>query len=127
MDFIDLKVQFQRLEGSIRASIPTHYISAYAQYSVTFASEVQRRPVVTTLSDRSIPTVIYYSKPLHSQSVFADMGYAEGALPVSDEFSHRILSLPMYPFMSKSNIGAVCDAIRDAVHKQQLDPLIHGE
>ena len=34
------------------------------------------------------------------QPVFANLGYAEGSLPVSEDVSGRVFSIPMHPYLT---------------------------
>lgn len=54
---------------------------------------------------------IHYPIPIHRQPAMADLGYAEGAFPVSERVAPLILSLPMFPELTKEQIGRVAAAI----------------
>jgi dTDP-4-amino-4,6-dideoxygalactose transaminase len=54
---------------------------------------------------------IHYPIPIHRQPAMAGLGYAEGAFPVSERIAPRILSLPMFPELSKEQIARVAAAI----------------
>ncbi len=93
-------------------AIPAGYRSAWAQYSILAADENQRTDLQNKLKEADIPTAIYYPKPLHLQSAFADLGYKNGDFPISEEISRRIFSLPMHPYLQEEDqqkIVAVID------------------
>lgn len=75
------------------------YKSAWAQYSILAKDEQTRLELQTKLKYADIPTAIYYPKPLHLQTAFADLGYKDGDFPVSEDCSQRIFSLPMHPYL----------------------------
>ena len=77
--------------------------SAWAQYSVLAKDEAHRSKLQDRLKAADIPTAIYYPKPLHLQTAFKDLGYEKGDFPVSEDFSGRIFSLPMHPYLSSSD------------------------
>ncbi len=83
--------------------IPDGYQSAWAQYSVLAEDEQHRSQLQAALKEAGIPSAVYYSKPLHLQTAFADLGYREGDFPVSEECSNRIFSLPMHPYLSNKD------------------------
>ena len=80
--------------------IPEGYKSAWAQYSILAADELHRTKLMDKLKENGIPTAIYYPKPLHLQTAFANLGYRKGDFPVSEECADRIFSLPMHPYMT---------------------------
>jgi dTDP-4-amino-4,6-dideoxygalactose transaminase len=83
--------------------IPEGYTSAWAQYSVLAENAGHRAELQSKLKDAGIPTAIYYPKPLHLQSAFAPLGYGEGDFAVSEEYAHRIFSLPMHPYLANED------------------------
>jgi dTDP-4-amino-4,6-dideoxygalactose transaminase len=92
--------------------VPGEMISAWAQYSVLAKDETHRTQLQAKLKEAGIPTAIYYPKPLHLQTAFKFLGYEEGDFPVSEDFSGRIFSLPMHPYLSDSDQEAIVEAMR---------------
>ena len=76
------------------------------------------------LQARGIGTGIHYPEPLHLTPAYRELGYAiRGSLPVSEALAPEILSLPMYPELSKSQTDQVTEAILeflDQVETQQV-------
>ena len=64
------------------------------------------------LAARGVPTIIYYPRPLHLQSVYEDLRYQVGNFPVAEETSRRILPLPMYPELTDEQVDCVIQAVR---------------
>jgi len=58
-----------------------------------------------------VPTAIYYPKPLHLQTVFADLGYKMGDLPVSEDIASRIFAVPMHPYLDTPTIVMIASTI----------------
>jgi UDP-2-acetamido-2-deoxy-ribo-hexuluronate aminotransferase len=81
--------------------------SVWAQYTILSDS---RDKLKKTLSDAGIPSVSYYSKPLHLQPVFENLGYVRGDFPVTENVAEQCLSLPMNPYLSEIDIDNVCNA-----------------
>ena len=65
------------------------------------------------LADRGVPTLIYYPRPLHLQTVYADLGYREGDFPVAEAISRRILPMPMYPELTDEQVDYVVAKVRE--------------
>ena len=82
--------------------------SVYAQY--TILSE-KREQIQKLLKEQEIPSVSYYSVPLHLQPVFAGLGHKEGDFPVSEMVANQCLSLPMSPNLAQNDQSLVTECI----------------
>lgn len=58
---------------------------------------------------------VHYPVPLHLQPAYADLGYAPGSLPVTEDVARTCLSLPMYPEMTDDQIHRVVECLRMAM------------
>jgi dTDP-4-amino-4,6-dideoxygalactose transaminase len=65
------------------------------------------------LRERGIGTEVYYPLALHLQPCFADLGLAEGAMPVSEKATAEALALPIYPELGAAGQEYVVKAIAD--------------
>ncbi len=82
--------------------------SAWAHYSIVVDN---RDGLRDALAARGIPARVYYPSPLHLQPAFRDYGGGPGSLPVSEELSRRILSLPIYPDLDEATVDRISDAV----------------
>ena len=93
--------------------VPPGRLSVWAQYSILSKDEDHRSAIQSQLKRKEIPTAIYYPKPLHLQNAFNYLGYKEGDFPVSEFASHRIVSLPMHPYLEfeaqKRIVKVICN------------------
>ncbi len=64
-----------------------------------------------SLKEKDIPSVSYYSVPLHLQPVFAHLGHKTGNFPVAEKVANQCLSLPMSPYLSVHDQRQVIDVI----------------
>jgi dTDP-4-amino-4,6-dideoxygalactose transaminase len=78
----------------------------------------ERDRVRCRLSELGIETGIHYPVPVHLQRAYDFLGHRPGDFPVSEEFSRRCLSLPIYPEMTNVQVQAVAEALQDAVSYQ---------
>lgn len=63
------------------------------------------------LKDKGIGTLKHYPIPMHLQMAYADLGIKEGELPVAEEISKTVLSLPMYYGMTEEQVTYVINTI----------------
>ena len=59
------------------------------------------------LKKNGVYTVKHYPIPIHLQSAYANLQLTNGSLPIAEEISNTVLSLPMYYGISKDNIDTV--------------------
>jgi dTDP-4-amino-4,6-dideoxygalactose transaminase len=67
------------------------------------------------LNEAGVQTGVHYPIPVHLQPAYRDLGYSAGDFPVSEQASHEVLSLPMFPEMTEAQIGEVALALRTSV------------
>jgi dTDP-4-amino-4,6-dideoxygalactose transaminase len=73
------------------------------------------------LATVGIQTGIHYPKPIHLQPAYADLGYQRGDFPHAEQLANRMLSLPMFPELSKTQLARVVQAIRAFFQERSLD------
>ncbi len=112
-----LRTEVGRRYDALLASIPgirppvvvDGNTSVYAQYTILAAD---RDILSQKLKAADIPSVAYYTNPLHLQGAFADLGYKAGDFPVSEQIAAWCLSLPMSPYVTPAQQEAVVAAMR---------------
>ncbi len=72
----------------------------------------RRDQLQQALGERKIATGLHYPLPLHLQEAYRGMGLGPGSLPVTERTAATLLSLPMYPELTESQVGRIADAIR---------------
>ena len=63
------------------------------------------------LNDNGIMTVKHYPTPMHLQGAYKDLEIPKGALPVAEEISSTVLSLPMFYGMTEAQTEYVIDKV----------------
>ncbi|MFP4476449.1 MAG: DegT/DnrJ/EryC1/StrS family aminotransferase [Desulfatibacillaceae bacterium] len=95
--------------------VPEGYVSAWAQYSVLARDGEHRAALQAALKEQGVPTAVYYPKCLHLQTAFAHLGYKPGDFARSEDFSTRIFSLPMHPYLG----GGAQEIIAETIARAQ--------
>lgn len=65
------------------------------------------------LTEHGIATVKHYPIPMHMQKAYEDLGIKEGTLPIAEEISRTVLSIPMFYGMTQEQINYVIDTINE--------------
>jgi dTDP-4-amino-4,6-dideoxygalactose transaminase len=79
----------------------------------TFVIQADRRDELKQhLASRGIGAQIHYPRPIHLQDAARRLGYREGDFPVAESQARRILSLPVYPELTETDLMRIVSAIR---------------
>ncbi|MBW4613933.1 MAG: DegT/DnrJ/EryC1/StrS family aminotransferase [Desmonostoc vinosum HA7617-LM4] len=76
---------------------------------------LERQELQEQLTAAGIQTGIHYPIPCHLQPAFTYLGYQVGDFPQAEKLAKQILSLPMYPGLSSSQVKEVVAAIARVV------------
>jgi dTDP-4-amino-4,6-dideoxygalactose transaminase len=78
-----------------------------------YVIETEDRDVLQNqLEAAGISTGIHYPLPLHLQPAFKYLGYNAGDLPRSEEIATRLLSLPIFPEITREQVNWVAGTIK---------------
>ena len=117
----------ERLQELATPVIPDGFRSSWAQYTLRLRDREQRDNLQAALKAVGIPSMVYYPKPMHLQTAFADgrsrsamtdtviPGLTGNLCPVATSLCDRVLSLPMHPYLTEEQIDTVCNAIHNAL------------
>ena len=83
-------------------------------FVVRFPSH-DRDAVAAKLLAHGIQTVVHYPIPIHRQKAYAELGYKAGSFPCAEQAAASILSLPMFPEMTRAQCDYVCERLRAAL------------
>jgi dTDP-3-amino-3,4,6-trideoxy-alpha-D-glucose transaminase len=79
-----------------------------------FIVRTQRREALRAfLDERGVSTAVHYPFPIHRTEAYAELGLAEGSLPVAERLAEEICTLPLFPSMSDDEVAQVIEAVQD--------------
>ena len=70
------------------------------------------------LGENEIASGLHYPIPLHLQPCFTHLGYKKGDFPVTENTADRLLSLPMFPELTREQIEYVVQSIKEYIFHQ---------
>jgi dTDP-4-amino-4,6-dideoxygalactose transaminase len=96
------------------ADVRTPYVSPenesiFNQYTIRVP---RRDDLQAALKTRGIGSSVYYPLPLHLQPCFAYLGYREGQCPESERAAGDVLSLPIFPELTRNQLDEVVAGVR---------------
>ena len=104
---------YRDLLGSVSGVVlPVDPWWARAVYHLFVIRVPDRHELQESLKGAGIGTGIHYPIPLHLQKAYRTLGYSQGDFPVAEKVASQILSLPMYPHLTRCEQEAIVEAIR---------------
>ena len=104
----------EKLKGIVDTPIiPEGYVSSFAQYTIKLKNKEERDALQAKLKAEGIPSMVYYTKPMHKQGAFTEYDYADSDFEMTNELCDTVLSLPMHPYLSEEEIDKIINSIFD--------------
>ena len=84
----------------------------YHQYTVRIAGG--RGDLPERLAQQGVGTGVHYPIPVHHQPMYRELGYTD-SLPNAERAASEVLSLPVHPSVTESDLHTVADAVMSQV------------
>jgi dTDP-4-amino-4,6-dideoxygalactose transaminase len=110
-----LSAQLQGVEPPVVVPGRSHM---FHQYTVRVGQD--RQGMMQYLRENGIGTAIHYPLPIHHQPLFQSRGYGD-VLPGAEAASRQVLSLPIHPAISRSDLDRIAAAVCTFCERQQSD------
>jgi dTDP-4-amino-4,6-dideoxygalactose transaminase len=85
--------------------VKPEYGHVWHQYTIRVSSD--RDAAVQQLSEAGVGTGIFYPVPAHKQLHLQELGYGELSLPVAEQLSQEVISLPVHPLLSQADLEKI--------------------
>lgn len=72
-----------------------------------------RNKLKSFLEKRGIKTTVHYPVIIPSQPYFSKLGYKNNCCPEAEKINSKILSLPIYPEMTTTEVKKICQTIKE--------------
>jgi perosamine synthetase len=109
----------ERLEeiSFVKPFLPPENYSSVFQIFTVFVEEEYRNKLTDYLKKQKIASKIYF-EPIHKTNYYKqDVDYKHVNLPITEQFSRKVLSLPFHPGISLEQIDAVIETMKQFEEK----------
>jgi dTDP-3-amino-3,4,6-trideoxy-alpha-D-glucose transaminase len=100
------------LEDSSVELIPLPFDGADHVYHLFVVRTEDREGLRAHLDSHGIASAVHYPVPIHRTIAYADLGLGAGSLPITEDQTERICTLPLWPGMTDEEAGRVIAAVR---------------
>jgi dTDP-4-amino-4,6-dideoxygalactose transaminase len=66
------------------------------------------------LRQAGVGTAVHYPVPVHRQPLYAGLGYGSISLPSAEAAAAQVLSLPVHPGLTDSDLDRIVESVRTA-------------
>lgn len=102
---------YRALLSESGVALPVEAPYAESVYHLFVVRSEVRDALKTSLGEQGVATGIHYPIPIHLQPAYEDLPYRLGDFPVTEQSAGQLLSLPMYPELTREHIEHVADAV----------------
>lgn len=132
---LNVKIKHLDLYSQTRNDMASFYDSAFAeideieipkrqlnsthvfhQYTLK-VKKGKRNELQKYLSEKEIPSMIYYPLPLYEQEAFQKFVKSDFKLPITEELCNQVLSLPIHTEMNIDKINFICNSVKSFFEK----------
>ena len=82
-----------------------------------------RPKLIAHLREEGIETLIHYPVPANLQEAWRGAGLGGVSLPIAEEFSNQVLSIPCRPGLATKDVSRIIDAINSFVPKSVVEEI----
>lgn len=107
--------RYRQLLTGLPIVLPSEPPFTTSVYHLFVVRTSRRDEIQRHLKTRGIETGIHYPISLHLQPAYRYLGYSEGDFPLAEQAAREVLSLPMYPELSKEQISQIVEAVREVL------------
>lgn len=111
--------------GFAGSGVQTPAAMPYARhvYHVYAIRSKQRNTWLRSLQEQGVGAGMHYPIPVHLLPAFADLGYSAGQFPHSEQAANEVLSLPMFPELTREQSAKVVEAVKALASEVKLSSL----
>lgn len=106
--------KLEGLEEVLRPKVSHYSTHVYHQYTIRVLKG-KRNQVQARLAEKKIGCMVYYPIPCHLQKALDPYGFKKGEFPQAELAASEVLSLPIFPGITESEIDYVVEGIEEAL------------
>jgi dTDP-4-amino-4,6-dideoxygalactose transaminase len=114
---------YKRMLEDVGVLCPAEKGHARHIYHLFVVRSKKRDSLQTFLKERGVETLIHYPIPIHLQNSYTELRYRRGSLPITEQCSKEILSLPLFFGLTQKEMREVAETIRSfagfSVHRKR--------
>lgn len=104
---------YNNLNNVSEIKLPLIHEKATSIYNQFTLIAENRDDLLEYLRKNDIGCAVYYPKPLHIQECFSKLGYKKGDMPIAEEISQKVISIPIFSEITPEQQKYVIEKIKE--------------
>jgi perosamine synthetase len=119
-----LTKRLEEIDEIIVPNPPTNYFHVFQMYTIRIKKGKEIRDNLENyLKEKGIMTKVYFY-PVHLTRFYRrEFGHKKGELPITEQISEQVLTLPLYPTLTEEESDYIFEMIRSFFKKQQIQKI----
>ncbi|MBN1353340.1 MAG: DegT/DnrJ/EryC1/StrS family aminotransferase, partial [Candidatus Omnitrophica bacterium] len=114
--YLNRRLVFPELEMPFEGANSFH---VYQMYTVR-TKGINRDEFISGLREKGVMASVHFTPPVHMQRYYArTYNYGKGDLPVTEDVSDRIVTLPMYPGLTRKELDYIVRSVEHVVNNMR--------
>lgn len=107
-----LAALYNKLLSGLPVSVPIQADGSISNFHLYVIRVPKRNSLLKFLHKKKIFAGIHYPVPIHLHKALRDLPYKKGDFPITEKYAGEIISLPIFPGMSKKEVAIITEAIK---------------
>lgn len=108
----EVAAQYRCGMSDLEIGLPQERAGSAPVYHLFVVRTPHRDSLQKFLQEKEIQTAIHYPIPLHLQPAYRHLSHQPGDFPVAEQLSREVLSLPLFPGITPSEVHRVVEGVR---------------
>lgn len=111
---------YERLLTGLPVVTPAVTADVEPVYHLYVVRTQERDGLQEHLKKAGIATGLHYPTPIHLQPAYQDLGYRQGDFPITEKVSTELISLPIYPELTNTQVAYIVDHIANFINTHSV-------
>ena len=101
----------KNITSVITPQVQNFYDLVWHQYTIRLDGGRNRDAAIKQLNDAGVGTGVFYPLPAYQQAHLVKLGYGNLKLPVTERLVNEVISLPVHPQLSQSDLDVIVQEV----------------
>lgn len=114
--YLDRKLKHEKIALPVESRRCKH---VYQMYTIKLDKSVDRSMFLKKMKEKGVGASVHFDPPVHKQPFYHNIGWKKGSLPVTEEVAETIVTLPMYPQLTKEQMDYMVECVMNALQAKE--------